>query len=302
MNKSLAVTLAMLSMVSIQGGSALAKSLFGELAPMQLLSLRLILAALLTQGLLLIVREKRQSPRWMLVPYGLSLAAMNAGFYLSINLLPLGLAMAILFCGPLAIATWSQRKERHWFPLALAALSLSLTALPGNTQVNVQGIAIALATAAAWAAYIYFGKSVSREYSAAQGSAWGLAIAATCLLPFGLNALPHVTQHPETLGLILAVAFFSSSLPYLLELRALQALPTTTFGLLMSLEPAIAGIWGLVLLREHLTVPEMLTCAGVIAANVVLLWQQSGRQTSSMVSAAPPPKAPGEKVIGLTTR
>lgn len=278
----------MLAALSIQGGAALAKSLFPVLGPPAVTSLRVTFAALI---LALVWRPSlRRVGRgtWItLLPYGLSLGLMNLAYYLALDRIPLGLTVTLEFVGPLAVAVLSSRRPADFLWVGLAALGLLLIVpWPGQLSgLDPLGIVLALLAGACWGIYIWAGQRVAQVFAGPQGVALGMGIAALVTLPFGAvlgaqhGAWTHLT--PVALLTALGVAVLSSALPYSLEMGALRTLPARVFGILMSLEPAMAAIIGMVFLHESLSLPQWLAIACVMSASVGVTLG-SGRQ------AAPP--------------
>ncbi|WP_034384317.1 DMT family transporter [Deinococcus sp. YIM 77859] len=259
----------LLSMLSIQGGAAFAKTLFPTLGAAGTTALRVTLAAAL---LGLVFR-----PRWRaltadawraILPYGAALGLMNLTFYLSLTRLPLGLAVTLEFVGPLVLALALSRRPADLLWVALAALGIVLIApRGGEAHLDLVGAALALTAGGFWALYILAGGAVGRRVPGVTGVVAGMVVAAAVTLPFGLAAAGRTLLTPPALLAGLAVAVLSSALPYSLEMFALRALPARTFGVLMSLEPAIAALSGLLFLHERLTPWQWLAVGCVIVAS-----------------------------------
>lgn len=257
-------------MVSFQIGATFAKQLIPTLGSPGTTALRLGLSAVL---LLVLQRPWRSMPAraaWpILLAYGVSLGAMNSVFYLALRTIPLGIAVAIEFVGPLGVAVFASRRrfDYLWVALAVLGLSLLLPIAPGTTALDTAGVLYALAAGVGWALYIIFGQRAGR-LQGASASTWGLLIAAVITVPVGIfDAGPQLLD-PAVLPFGLGVAVFSSALPYTLEMIALRRLSTKTFGTLMSFEPAIAAVAGVVLLSERLTLTQWLAIGAIIAASV----------------------------------
>lgn len=261
---------ASVAIVSFQIGAAFAKQLIPVLGPPGTTALRIGLSALL---LVAVQRPWRSWPTraawtWIL-PYGLSLGAMNAIFYVALGRIPLGIAVAIEFTGPLGVAVMASRRriDYLWVLLAVVGLGLLLPIRADAESLDPIGVACALVAGVGWALYIVFGQKAGR----AQGpsaSTWGLIVAAALVVPLGVfDAGPRIVA-PSTLPFGIAVAIFSGALPYTLEMYALRGLSTRVFGTLMSFEPAIAAVAGTVLLHEVLTVTQIAAVACIVAASV----------------------------------
>ncbi len=263
------VLLLLISMLSIQAGASLAKTLFPLIGATGATALRLGLGTIL---LWIAFRPWtlawRTLPWKMLAGYGISLGVMNTVFYIALQTIPLGLAVALEFTGPLALALFGSRRllDVVWAALAAGGLLL-LVPWPGaDTALDPFGMACALAAGVCWAFYIVFGQKAGAEHGA-RTVALGSTIAAMVAVPWGVVHAGSALLHPAVLPAALGVAVLSMALPYSLEMMALTRLPTRTFGMLMSLEPAIAALCGLVLLHEQLSGLQWLAIAAVIVAS-----------------------------------
>ncbi|WP_135227738.1 EamA family transporter [Deinococcus fonticola] len=242
-------------MVILQGGAAFAKTLFPLVGPLGTTTLRTSLAALM---LLAVFRPNLRTltrADWrLLIPYGLALGLMNLSFYLSLRLLPLGLAVTLEFMGPLLLSLYLSRRPADYLWVALAGLGIFLM-VPhtGGAHFNLAGAALALLAGAFWVAYILIGGRVGRRLPPNVAVTAGMLVAALVSLPFGLVSAGSALFQPDVLLAGLAVALLSSALPYTLELQVLRALNAKVFGVLMSMEPAIAALSGLVILHERLS-------------------------------------------------
>lgn len=273
----LPIAAVLLAMCSIQFGAALAKSLFPALGPVGATTLRLVLAALI---LLPAVRAGRRSGAGTptraptrastraLLGYGASLGFMNLFYYLALARVPMGLVVAIEFLGPLgvAIAATHRRVDFVWVALAALGLLLLLPLRPGATPLDPLGILFALLAGLGWALYIVFGTRAGQAHGG-RTVARGMLIAAACVLPWGVIETGTRLLDPAVLPVALLVAVLSSVLPYTLEMFAMQRMPTRSFGIFMSLEPALAAVTGLLVLGEHLSVTQWLAVACVMAAS-----------------------------------
>jgi len=266
----LPVALLVVAMASIQAGAAIAKRLFPVVGPLGAVTLRVLFAAIILGALLRPWRVRRSAAAWRSVlVYGVALGGMNALFYAAIRSVPLGVATALEFTGPLAVAMLASRRpvDFLWIALTVAGLARLLPLGQAAAGVDPVGATYALAAGACWALYILFGQKAGAEHGL-QTTAVGMAIAALLVLPFGVAHAGAALVTPRILPAALAVAVLSSALPYSLEMVALRRLPTKTFGTLMSLEPAFAALSGLVILGEHLASSQWLAVGAVIAASV----------------------------------
>lgn len=244
----------MASIVSAQLGSALAKALFAQVSPWGMVSLRVGFAGLV---LMLLWR-----PRWrghrgadyrLLLGFGLSLAAMNGLFYFAIARIPLGVAVALEFSGPLAVALIHSQRRLDLLWVALAAAGILLLAPVEGSSLDPLGVMGALAAGVGWGAYMMFSVQVGRLFQGGDGLALAMAVGAVALLPLGLWTDGGRLVQPPILLLGFGVSMLSSAIPYSLELSALRRMALNTFGVLLSLEPAIASLIGLLVLGETLT-------------------------------------------------
>ncbi|CAM8674095.1 threonine/homoserine exporter RhtA [Leclercia adecarboxylata] len=266
----LPVIVILIAMLSIQSGASLAKSLFPLVGAPGVTALRIALGTLI---LVVIFKPWRlrfqKEQRLPLLFYGLSLGAMNYLFYLSIQTVPLGIAVALEFTGPLAVALFSSRRPVDFIWVVLAVLGLWFLLPLGQdvSHVDLTGAALALGAGACWAIYILTGQRAGEEHGPAT-VALGSLIAAIVFVPLGMAQATESIWQWSILPVGLAVAVLSTALPYSLEMIALTRLPTRIFGTLMSMEPALAAISGMVFLGESLTFTQTLALCSIIAASM----------------------------------
>ncbi|WP_043307483.1 threonine/homoserine exporter RhtA [Pseudomonas sp. ML96] len=265
----LPIALLVVAMTSIQSGASLAKSLFPLIGPEGTTALRLSLAALI---LCIVMRPWRTRPNFAawrsLLGYGLSLGAMNLLFYMSLKTIPLGIAVALEFTGPLALALVSSRRllDFVWIGLAVLGLWLLLPDTSASDHLDPMGMALALGAGVCWALYIIFGQKAGTEHGA-QTVAFGTLVAAMLVFPIGLAKVGGDLFSHDLLPVALGVAVLSSALPYSLEMFALTRMPARTFSVLMSMEPAIAALSGLIFLSEMLSATQWLAIGAIIVAS-----------------------------------
>jgi inner membrane transporter RhtA len=258
----------LLAIVSVQGGAAIAKRLFPVFGATGTAGIRIGLSAAMLMLLFRPPVRALSAKQWRLVvAYGLVLAAMNLIFYRALERIPLGLAVTLEFLGPLTLAIAGSRRALDFVWVALAAAGIVLIAPWSGSGVDLMGASFAILAGACWAAYIVLGGRVSRVLPGGPAVALGLSVATIAVLPFSLadGGLAHLT--PSLLVAGTALALLSSALPFTLEMRALGAMPARTFSILMSLEPAVAAVCGLLFLRERLTGAQWMAVALVIAAS-----------------------------------
>jgi inner membrane transporter RhtA len=256
------------AMVSICWGASVAKSLFPVIGPAGTTALRLALAAAILCGVFRVWRKPLDGRMLRAaLPYGVALGCMNLLFYFSIQRIPLGIALATEFTGPLAVATFASRRrvDLAWIGLAVAGLALLLPLDISHQAIDPIGILLALAAGVFWGAYILLGKRAGNALGAA-APAYGMTVAALVALPFGVAQAGATLLQPHVLAIALVVAVFSSAIPYSLEMFALRRLPTKSFGILTSGEPAVGALAGVLLLGEMLSPPQWLGIAAIVGA------------------------------------
>lgn len=259
----------LLAIISVQCGAAIAKSLFPAIGAAGTASIRIGVSALI---LLLAYRPNLKAitnEQWkIVVPYGLSLGAMNLIFYLAIERIPIGLAVTLEFIGPLLVAIIGSRRLIDYCWILLAAAGIVLIAPWSNERIDPLGVLFALIAGGLWAAYIVLGGKISRIMNDGQAVSTGMLFAAILILPFGFyeNGLANLT--PKLFGMGVALALLSSAIPFTLEMKALGQLPPRTFSILMSLEPAAASVCAFIFLQENLSFYEILAVFCVVAASV----------------------------------
>jgi inner membrane transporter RhtA len=259
----------MVAMACFQLGATLAKQLFPIVGAGGTAALRLAIAAII----LLAVwrpRHMRFTPRQLsiVVVYGVAMGLMNFFFYLALSYIPLGITMALEFAGPLGVAIFASRRAIDFLWILLAALGLTAL-LPlglGGAPLSGLGIAYALAAGACWALYIVFGRRAGTAHGG-QITSLGTVIGAFVIVPIGFAQSGTQLFSPSILPVAIGVAVLSSALPYSLEMFAMPRIPTRTFGVLMSLNPALGALAGLIFLHESLTLVQWMAIASIVAAS-----------------------------------
>jgi inner membrane transporter RhtA len=258
----------LVAMVSYQGGASLAKYLFPAVGAEGATAYRLGLSAII---LLILRRPWRSSPAkqdWRsLWGYGLAIGAMNLVFYLSLRTIPLGIAVALEFTGPLALALFHSRRavDFVWIALVVAGLLLLLPLHDVDKSLDPLGVIYALAAGVGWALYIVLGQKAGAAYGASAVTL-GTSIGALVAIPAGFARAGSAMFSPDLLPYALGVAVLSSALPYTLEMVAMTRMSTRTFSTLLSLEPAIAALAGVTLLGEHLAPLQWAAIAAIVVA------------------------------------
>jgi inner membrane transporter RhtA len=261
-----APALVLLGIVSVQLGSALAKNLFGEVGSFGAVALRLFFAATV---LMLWWRPSLRMDRrtWAIVlSYGVILGLMNLSFYSALARIPLGIAVTIEFLGPLAVALLGSRRWLDAFWAVLAAGGVVLL-MEGGGDLDPVGVLFALAAGVFWGLYILVGAALGRHTTEGNGLALGMTVAALVAVPVGVADAGTALIQPWVLAAGLGVALLSSVIPYSLDLEALRRLPARVFGILMSLEPAMAALIGLVVLGESLLLSQWVAVLCVVVAS-----------------------------------
>lgn len=263
--------------VSVQIGSSFAKGLFGIAGPGGVVFLRLVLAAVLLAALVRpALRHLRDRNA---IAFGVCLAGMNWSFYEALDRIPLGIAVTIEFIGPLGVAIAQSRRRTDLAVAGVAAAGILLLTRSNGADLNLAGAGLALLAGMFWAAYILLSARVGARLPGGAGLAVALLVGSVVTAPVGIASLWGTVTWP-LVAAAAGVALMSSAIPYSLELEALRRIPTAVFGVLMSLEPAMAALAGRVVLSEQLTLRQWLAIALVVAASAVAALR------------SPPPKAP----------
>lgn len=277
---------------AFQIGAALAKGLFPAVGPEGTAALRIALGALMLAALIRPWRNwPANAPLLPMLGLGLTTAGAILFFYMALGRLPQGVAIALQFLGPLAVAIAGSHRPRDLVWAALAAAGvwalLARDLAAGPDGIDLLGVGFALAAAASWAAYIVWGQDASRAFGRAT-PALATAIAAVVIVPVGIAqaGLPALLD-PRLLPLALVVAVVSTAIPFTLEMYALPRLPARTFAVLTSLEPAFGALSGLVLLREALSLEQVGGVAAVMIAAAGAAW--TGRVTAHAQPTDAPP-------------
>jgi len=256
------------SILSVQSGAALATTLFDEVGSSGAVFLRALFGALIllafARGL---PRPLRRPGFGDVVLFGVALAAMNLCFYASLERLPLGVAVTLEFVGPLGVALFGSRRARDVLWAVLAAAGIVLLSDAGSGGIDGLGAALALVAGGFWAVYILVGARLGRSYPGLGGLALATSISALLVAPFGIAAGGGDLLSPAVLAVGLGVGLLSSAIPYALEFEALRRLPSAVFGVLMSLEPAVAATVGFVALSQDLAALELVAIALVVVAS-----------------------------------
>lgn len=278
------VALVSIGALSVQFGGAVAVTLFDRVGASGAVTLRLVIAALILAigtGVARAVRPRRavtpaavhtRRDFTVVLAFGMALAAMNLSFYEAIARIPLGPAVSVELLGPLTLAAVGSRRwvDAGWVGLALAGVSTLGLAKNSALPMTAGGVAFALLAGGCWVAYILLSAQAGRRFARTDGLTLAMLVAAALALPFGVAAAGATLVSPAVVARGAVIAVLSSALPYTLELQALRRIRPATFGVLMSLEPAIASVAGLVVIGQVLgswqwagLAAVVLACAGV---------------------------------------
>lgn len=253
----------------MQGGAAVAKSLFPELGPPGVVFLRLLLGSLALWAIARPqIRGRTRADLQLVAVLGVVLVSMNMSFYEAIDRLPLGIAVTVEFLGPLGVAVALSRRpvDLAWVALAGAGVAL-LADGGGGGNVNVAGIVLAATAGLFWALYILLSVRVGKRWPGPTGIAPAMVVGGLLALPWGIVSAGHHLGDPQLLGAAAGVGLLSSALPWSLELEALRRLPPAVFSVVLSLEPAVAALAGFVFLHEHLHTRAWIAIGMVVLAS-----------------------------------
>jgi inner membrane transporter RhtA len=258
---------------SVQLGSALADKLFARAGPGGVVLLRLAMSTVVLLAISRpsprVLRGRSRAELGAAIAFGLVLGAMNWSFYEALNRLPLGVAVTIEFVGPLSVAVAGSRRALDALWVVLAGAGVVLLAFRGDHDgVDAIGVLLALCAGSCWAAYILLSKHVGARFAALDGLGIAFVVGTLLVIPVGVVEGGAALGRPTVLAGGLLVGLLSSLIPYSLEIVALRRLKASTFGLLMSLEPAAAALAGVLVLSQHLTAVVLLALVLVVAASV----------------------------------
>jgi inner membrane transporter RhtA len=260
--------LVLAAVTSVQFGAALAKSLFDEVGPGGTVFLRVMFAAVVLVAVWRPAVGGRSRADWRLIAtFGLCLGAMNLAFYEALERIPLGIAVTFEFVGPLGVAIAGSRRPLDLAWVVLAAAGIVLLSDFGSADLDGLGVALALVAGALWAAYILLSARVGQVFPDGSGLALAMVAAAAALVPVGVADAGGDLLVPGVLAIGAAVAILSSAIPYTLEMEALRRMPAGVFGVMMSIEPAVAALAGFIVLDEGLAARELVAILLVVAAS-----------------------------------
>ncbi len=280
---------ALLAMVFIQAGASIIKGLFPLVGTQGATTLRLAFSSLM---MLLIWRPWRTPVtrgRWRwIIAYGAVLGIMNSLFYQSLARIPLGIAVALEFTGPLGLALLSSRRALDflWVMLAIGGIYLLLPISPAGAALDPVGVSFAFGAGVCWALYIAFGQKAGQGGGSGPAVVYGSLVGTLVVLPVGAAQALHGLSLPNVLPSVLAVALLSSAIPYSLEMVAMTRLPSKTFGVLMSVEPGIGALVGFLLLHERMNALQVIAVLLIIAASVGTVLTHAAERTAPVAQGA----------------
>jgi len=267
----IAVASLLLAMISVTTGAAIAKGLFPAIGAEGTTGMRNGVGALI---LLAFWRPWRagkltREQTGLVLIYGVNLGLMNLLYYFGLRTLPLGMAVAIEFLGPFSLALYHSRRAADlvWLAFAIIGMAMLLPWGSGGMAVDPVGAGFALAAGAAWACYIVYGQKAGAQLASGRVTSLGTAVAGLVTFPIGLAHAGSALFAWPTLIAACGVALFSSAIPYSFDMIAMKRLPTRTFGIMMSIEPAIGALAGFLLLGEGLSPRQQLAIGCVIVAS-----------------------------------
>ena len=269
-----APVLVMLSIMLVQIGAALSKSLFNEVGPWGVVLLRIGFSAVI---LCAITRPKWNSDLRrdlnLIVFFGLIFALMNAFLFVALERVPLGITIAIQFTGPLGLAAVKSRRWSDGLWVLLAGFGILLITPFSGADIDPWGMMFALLSGLCWALYIVIAAEVGQKMPGLEGLTWALIFSTVFLLPIGIATDGSALLTPKLLGASACLALLSTTLPYSFEMIALRSIPINVFGVLLSIEPMVSALAGLVILGESLSARSAIACllvsmAAAGAANI----------------------------------
>jgi inner membrane transporter RhtA len=260
--------LVLVAVSSVQFGAALAKTVFDEAGPAGTVFLRVLFAAIVLTAIWRPALRGRTRADWRLIAlFGLSLGGMNLAYYEALDRIPLAITVTIEFVGPLGVAIAGSRRPLDLAWVVLAAGGILLLSDFGSADLDPVGVVLALVAGCFWAAYILLSVRVGNAFPGATGLALAMVAASVMLAPVGVADAGSALLTPEVLAAAAGAAILSSAIPYTLEMEALRRMPAGVFGVMMSIEPAVAALAGFIVLDEGLATRELVAILLVVAAS-----------------------------------
>lgn len=259
--------LVLFSIVSIQLGSVVAVSIFDELGPIGAVLFRLAFAGALLLCFVPRGAYGELARHWKIVlVLGILIAGLNGFFFIAIDRLPLGTAVAIEFLGPLGVAVLTSRRLVEFFWVGLAAAGIAVLTPSIGTDLDAVGVGFAFAAALSWGGFILVSKRVGQTMPGSSGLAFAMVVAAVLTAPFGFQELQNVSLSLDLIGLALLMSILSTAIPFSFEFKALKKIPARAYGILIALEPAVAGLFGSLFLADELSARALIAITAVTLA------------------------------------
>jgi len=279
-SRLLAATLVVGSIVSIQFGTALATDLFDRVGIFGAVFLRTLLAAVLLVAIWRPTVDLFRRAPLLILAFGFCLSAVTACLYLAIDRIPLGAAVTIEFLGPLTVAVLTSRRRLDLLWIALAAVGVwLLTGGVSGGNLDPVGVLFALGAGFFWGTYIVLGRRLGQLDGGGAGLAVAMVVATAVVAIPGVATAGSSLLVPSVLLFGGLVALLSAAIPFSLEIEAMRRIPSATFGVMMSLEPAVAAIVGLIVLGQSIELREALAILLVVAASAGVLGQSPAGRT-----------------------
>ena len=258
-----------IAILSIQLGAAFAVNLFAVLEPVGTVFFRLVISAIL---LSILIRPKfnKNVLRYskLLVLYGVAVGLMNWCFYESISRIPLGIAVAIEFVGPLLVAAFSSRNRLDYLWIVVAFIGVLMLAPNIGKGLDPVGVGYAVLAGVGWGGFVILSKRVNKVLPDSDGLAIGMIIASLFIFPFALSNIPAAFENIGIMGNLIALAILSTTIPFYLEFSALKKLTPQAYGVLITLEPAAAAFIGMIALGDILGIEGLIAIACVTIAAI----------------------------------
>jgi len=263
-----AVGLVLGSACSVQGGAAVAKTLFPQLGPPGVVFLRLLFGSLALWAIARPqIRGRSRADLQLVGALGVVLVSMNMFFYESLARAPLGVVVTVEFLGPLAVAVLLSRRPVDLVWVVLAGSGVALLANGGGKNVHTSGIVLAAVAGVFWSLYILLSVRVGRRWPGPTGLAPAMVVGCVIALPWGILSAGRHLGDAQLVGAAVGVGLLSSALPWSLELEALRRLPPAVFSVVLSVEPGVAALAGFVFLHEHLRPRAWIAIGMVVLAS-----------------------------------
>ena len=257
------------AVISVQYGAALARPLFGVVGAAGTVLLRLMFAAIV---LSLLFRPKLydiyHTHMRVIGLFAVSIAASTVCFYTAVQRIPLGVAIAIEFIGPLGVAVFHSRTWRDRLWVIIAAVSIALFVPDIGVSLDPVGVGSALCAAFFWGLYIVIGQRVGSQVPAFDGLVASVIVAALLMLIPGVWQAGWALIRIDILWQSLIMAFAAAIIPFTFEFYALSRIPTRTYGILVCTEPLVGALIGWIVLAEALNERTMFAIAGITIASL----------------------------------